>query len=164
MHENQSSVQHRTNTNGTSGEPKSDESTTSPPNKSYLMKITSYLIALRVWSLSASIIPTILGEWVWVERERMQPGQFPRARSHSWELLSQKSIGSPLKQDWCARRSSHVMLFTSWICNFGKPNFHTSSSIPLPMSSEKVKTGSVDAVLFMSLIKVICWFLSLVYF
>lgn len=26
------------------------------------MKLKSYLIALRVWSLSASIIPTILGE------------------------------------------------------------------------------------------------------
>lgn len=30
-------------------------------NKNALMKFKSYLIALRVWSLSASIIPTILG-------------------------------------------------------------------------------------------------------
>jgi hypothetical protein len=32
-----------------------------PSNKNALMKLKSYLIALRVWSLSASIIPTILG-------------------------------------------------------------------------------------------------------
>lgn len=159
MHENQSSVQHRTNTNGTSGEPKSDESTTSPPNKSYLMKITSYLIALRVWSLSASIIPTILGEWASLSgtRARSVP---TGAISFMWTSFP-KAIGSPPKPNWCARRSSHVMLFTSWICNFGKPNFHTSSSIPLPMSSEKL----VPSMPFsMSLIKVICWFLSLVYF
>ena len=30
--------------------------------KNALMKFKSYLIALRVWSLSASIIPTILGK------------------------------------------------------------------------------------------------------
>lgn len=31
-------------------------------SKNVLIKLKSYLIALRVWSLSASIIPTILGE------------------------------------------------------------------------------------------------------
>jgi hypothetical protein len=30
--------------------------------RNVLIKLKSYLIALRVWSLSASIIPTILGE------------------------------------------------------------------------------------------------------
>lgn len=33
-------------------------------NRNALIKLKSYLIALRVWSLSASIIPTILGELI----------------------------------------------------------------------------------------------------
>ncbi|CRK86924.1 CLUMA_CG000745, isoform A [Clunio marinus] len=50
----------RTNLNGTSNEVKTEE-LKSPTNENVLMKLKSYLIALRVWSLSASIIPTILG-------------------------------------------------------------------------------------------------------
>jgi hypothetical protein len=61
MNENQNTTVLRTKTNGTSSETKTDE-TKSPPNTNVLMKLKSYLIALRVWSLSASIIPTILGK------------------------------------------------------------------------------------------------------
>jgi hypothetical protein len=55
------------NSNGTSSatEGKAEDS---PPrqlqhNSNYRIKLKSYLIALRVWSLSASIIPTILGSY-----------------------------------------------------------------------------------------------------
>ena len=41
---------------------KSDDQQHHPSSKNALMKLKSYLIALRVWSLSASIIPTILGK------------------------------------------------------------------------------------------------------
>jgi hypothetical protein len=46
--------------NGNSSDTKSQDQ--QPQSKNALMKLKSYLIALRVWSLSASIIPTILGE------------------------------------------------------------------------------------------------------
>lgn len=62
MYENQNVIGHRAGANGTSSDTKSDDKS-SPPNKNTLMKLKSYLIALRVWSLSASIIPTVLGEW-----------------------------------------------------------------------------------------------------
>ena len=61
MYENQSSSVIRPNANGTSTETTTEESH-SATNKNALMKLKSYLIALRVWSLSGSIIPTILGE------------------------------------------------------------------------------------------------------
>jgi hypothetical protein len=61
MNENQNTTVLRANVNGTSSEKKTDESK-NPPNTNALMKLKSYLIALRVWSLSASIIPTILGK------------------------------------------------------------------------------------------------------
>lgn len=62
MHETQSSIGESTKgSNGTSAVKKTDESS-SPTSKNRLMKLKSYLIALRGWSLSASIIPTILGK------------------------------------------------------------------------------------------------------
>lgn len=61
MNEDRNEIGRRAGANGTSSDTKTDESI-SPPNKNALMKLKSYLIALRVWSLSASIIPTILGE------------------------------------------------------------------------------------------------------
>lgn len=62
MHETQSSIGESTKgSNGTSAAKKTDESL-SPTSKNRLMKLKSYLIALRGWSLSASIIPTILGK------------------------------------------------------------------------------------------------------
>lgn len=62
MYETESSIgKSTTGSNGTSAVKKTDE-TSSPTSKNALMKLKSYLIALRVWSLSASIIPTILGK------------------------------------------------------------------------------------------------------
>lgn len=61
MFETQSSVGTSTGSNGNGTAAKTDEPS-SPTSKNALMKLKSYLIALRVWSLSASIIPTILGK------------------------------------------------------------------------------------------------------
>lgn len=61
MYETQKSIGSRTGSNGVSSATKSDEAA-SPTKKNALMKLKSYLIALRVWSLSGSIIPTILGK------------------------------------------------------------------------------------------------------
>lgn len=47
--------------NGITSEAKT-ESSSRHANKNALMKLKSYMFALRVWSLSASIIPTILGK------------------------------------------------------------------------------------------------------
>lgn len=55
------------NSNGTSTsgtEIKTEESQPHQHTANFLIKLKSYLIALRVWSLSASIIPTILGELI----------------------------------------------------------------------------------------------------
>ncbi|KAG5876390.1 hypothetical protein JTB14_010500 [Gonioctena quinquepunctata] len=45
------------------GEPSSNETTVSKP-KSGLMKLSSYVLALRPWSLSASLMPTLLGSTI----------------------------------------------------------------------------------------------------
>lgn len=50
------------NTTRTSGNGIKTDTDKTATNKNALMKLKSYLIALRVWSLSASIIPTILGK------------------------------------------------------------------------------------------------------
>lgn len=56
----------RTKLNGTQlNEHKSDEpANDTRTNQNVLTKLKAYLIALRVWSLSASIIPTILGKFI----------------------------------------------------------------------------------------------------
>lgn len=101
MNEDRNEIGRRAGANGTSSDTKTDESI-SPPNKNALMKLKSYLIALRVWSLSASIIPTILGE-------------------SGREVLCNKFFGSSVSRqpdrpkfmvtaNWM---SSHVIWFTS---------------------------------------------------
>lgn len=66
MYEDQNVVNATTSkakTNGTNIERKTEEEPkSSAKNKNVLHRFKSYLIALRVWSLSASIIPTILGK------------------------------------------------------------------------------------------------------
>lgn len=63
MYETQSSIaESTTGSNGTSTAAKKTDESSSPTSKNALMKLKSYLIALRGWSLSASIIPTILGK------------------------------------------------------------------------------------------------------
>lgn len=62
MHETQRPTRYfSAGLNGTSAA-KQTEDLTIPTSKNAPMKLKSYLIALRVWSLSASIIPTILGK------------------------------------------------------------------------------------------------------
>lgn len=62
MYENQNVSATKANANGTSNEIKAEEAKVNAKNKNVLHRFKSYLIALRVWSLSASIIPTVLGE------------------------------------------------------------------------------------------------------
>lgn len=94
MYENQNTFGVRTSANGTNSDPKTDESISPTTNKNALMKLKSYLIALRVWSLSASIIPTILGKC--------------SLRNHQVPAHSPASNGEDLKLD-----PSHVISFTS---------------------------------------------------
>lgn len=51
-----------TASNGLGSDKKTDSASTVRCNSSALMKLKSYVVALRVWSLSASMLPTILGE------------------------------------------------------------------------------------------------------
>lgn len=65
MHENSdTSAAPKTTTNGVGSDKKTDSA---PPtvrcSSNALMKLKSYVVALRVWSLSASMLPTILGEF-----------------------------------------------------------------------------------------------------
>jgi hypothetical protein len=62
MYENQNVSATKANINGISNDLKTEEEP-KPKNKNVLHRFKSYLIALRVWSLSASIIPTVLGEY-----------------------------------------------------------------------------------------------------
>lgn len=122
MHENQNSVGVRANANGKSGETKTSDESSSPPNKNALMKLKSYLIALRVWSLSASIIPTILGEYGMTSLEIVQ-GDF-------WVCVGmvQRNPHASENPNWI---SSHVIFFTSWILSFWEDvfNFYLSLMI-----------------------------------
>lgn len=79
-------ITNRTGVNGISNETKTQEST-SPTNKNALMKLKSYLIALRVWSLSASIIPTILGEFFDDETVKCATSEGARAKEFQYHSL-----------------------------------------------------------------------------
>jgi hypothetical protein len=63
-----------TNANGISNDSKTEkEPKASGNSKNVLHRFKSYLIALRVWSLSASIIPTVLGEFKIVQQVLSNP-------------------------------------------------------------------------------------------
>lgn len=63
MYENSDSTAAPTTTsNGLGSDKKTDIAGNVRSNSSALMKLKSYVVALRVWSLSASMLPTILGE------------------------------------------------------------------------------------------------------
>lgn len=81
MYENQNARSAtKANANGTSSENKTEEEPKATANnKNVLHRFKSYLIALRVWSLSASIIPTILGEFLGKIVQQVR-GNSPRAR------------------------------------------------------------------------------------
>lgn len=57
-----SEIELRTRNNGASSA-NDDIKLEEPSKHTTAIKLKSYLIALRVWSLSASIIPTILGKF-----------------------------------------------------------------------------------------------------
>lgn len=63
MYENSdSTAAPATTSNGLGSDKKTDSAANVRSNSSALMKLKSYVVALRVWSLSASMLPTILGE------------------------------------------------------------------------------------------------------
>jgi hypothetical protein len=62
MNENSDSGTPNTTSNGLSSDKKTDE-VSSVRSKNVLIKLKSYVVALRVWSLSASMLPTILGNF-----------------------------------------------------------------------------------------------------
>jgi hypothetical protein len=63
MNENSDSGTPKTTSNGLSSDKKTDK-VSNVRSKNALMKLKSYVVALRVWSLSASMLPTILGKLI----------------------------------------------------------------------------------------------------
>lgn len=59
--ERQNSVRRANGTNNDNTSSTEESKKSNQPNA--LMKIKTYLTALRPWSLSASLVPTILGEY-----------------------------------------------------------------------------------------------------
>lgn len=102
------------NTTRTSGNGIKTDTDKTATNKNALMKLKSYLIALRVWSLSASIIPTILGksekQETWTKNIVQQvPWHSPwRSQKKKHFSLAMRSEGSPSKLDLWPRQSPRM--------------------------------------------------------
>jgi hypothetical protein len=86
MQENQNAIATKANINGISSESKTEEASANQKSPS----ITRFLIALRVWSLSASIIPTILGKSQKLRRVAVDLAtsvKFPERNAHRKQML-----------------------------------------------------------------------------
>lgn len=114
MYENQNASATKANSNGTSNESKTEEEPkTSGKNKNVLHRFKSYLIALRVWSLSASIIPTILGESNIVQQVLSDPIKYGKSRKRT---IFSYAIKFPILRCFFLPRKYNCLLFRVVIC------------------------------------------------